>query len=107
MEFFTTDLDGVTRMVPAAAERRRILDSVEDALEADYPEVYLTSSTGIVLGYRRGCILVWEEAGEVIRTLAGVPPDRAAEAWTFLAEGDLEALQALPWKTFDATGEPS
>ena len=101
MEFFTTDLDGVTRMVPGPVERRRILATVEEAEGEDYPEVYLTSSTGIVLGYRRGGILTWEEGGEVLRTMAGIHPNQAAEAWTLLAGSNLEALRGLPWKAVD------
>ncbi|MEX0332543.1 MAG: hypothetical protein AB3N64_14095 [Puniceicoccaceae bacterium] len=107
MEFFTTDLDGVTRMEPGAVDRLDILTSVEEAVEADYPEVYLTSGKGIVLGYRRGGILLWEEEGQVLRTLGGISPAKAAEAWTLLAGGEVEALQALPWKPWRATGERS
>ena len=106
MEFFTTDLDGITRMAPGPVERRAILASVEEAEGMDYPEVYLTSATGVVLGYRAGGILVWEEGGEVRMTMAGVAPNQAAEAWTLLAGGEWEALKALPWRIEGGTGDP-
>ena len=91
-------------MAPGAVERRDILASVEAAAGVDYPEVYLSANPGLVLGYRHGGILVWEEDGEVRRTMAGISINQAAEAWTLLATGQLEALQALPWEAVEEGG---
>ena len=98
MQYFTTDLDGVTMVDPPAGVRRQILASVQGEEEADYPEVFLTVPATIVLAYRRGGYLLWEDEGEVIRSMANVGLDRAEEAWNMALEGDLERLQALPWQ---------
>jgi hypothetical protein len=98
MDFFTTDLDGITLMVPGPVDRREILLSVQQESDADYPEVYLNARNGIVIGYRAGGILLWEEAGRVTRTASGIDLNKAAEAWTWLVEGELSHLEALPWE---------
>jgi hypothetical protein len=98
MDFFTTDLEGITRMSPGVVERREILASVEGARDLAHPEVFLTSRDGIAIGYRTGGILTWEEQGSVRQTLRDVDLNRAAEVWTWLASGDTTALQSLPWE---------
>ena len=105
MEYFTTDLDGVTRMAPGSLERRKILQSVQDAADADYPEVYLNTRKGIVLGYRAGGILLWEQVGLVTRTASGIDLNKATEAWTWLVEGDMSALESLPWTEVEVREE--
>ena len=97
MEFFTTDLEGVTRINPDEDARRAILESVLAGPDADYPEVYLTSADGVVLGYRAGGMLFQEEDGDIIRLIRGVDAGLAARAWTWLAAGNGEALEGLPW----------
>lgn len=97
MDFFTTDLDGVTLINPDEDARRAILESVGAETDADYPEVYLTSGDGVVLGYRTGGVLFQEEEGEIVRLIRGVDIGMAARAWSMLAAGDEEALEGLPW----------
>ncbi len=101
MQYFTTDLDGVTMVDPPAGVRRQILASVDKEEEADYPEVFLTVPSMVVLAYRRGGYLLWENEGEVVRSMAGVGLDRAEEAWSLAVEGNLDALEALPWRDPD------
>ena len=40
MDFFTTDVYGLTHLSPGSVERERILASVAMESDADYPEVY-------------------------------------------------------------------
>lgn len=98
MGFFTTDLDGVTLINPSEEERRGILRSVLDDPDADYPEVYLTTDDGEVIGYRSGSVLFQEEDGEIVRVIRDADIDTAARAWTMLAAGNAEALDSLPWQ---------
>ena len=85
-------------MNPGVAERKAVLESIEEAHEADYPEVYLTGKQGLVIGYRVGGYLFWEEAGEVMKTLSGVDLELAEQAWSWLAEDNLSELEALSWQ---------
>ena len=98
MDFFTTDGNGVTRVNPGPRERGQVLESVLDDSGMDYPEVYLTVEGGDVLGYRSGGVLVWEQEGEVIATLAGVDVAAAREAWDWLVAGERDKLRGLPWR---------
>lgn len=97
MEFFTTDLDGVTVINPSKEERRRVLESVIEDPDADYPEVYLTTDDGTVLGYRTGGVIFEEEDGEIVRLMADVSVDAAEKVWTALVTGRRDALEDLPW----------
>lgn len=101
MEFFTTDLHGVTLIDPPVGERRRILRSTQEETDSEYPEVFLTTGDGTVLGYGSSGMLFQEEAGEIIRVAPGVDPELAEQAWNFLIEGDLASLEALPWQLVD------
>jgi hypothetical protein len=98
MDFFTTDLDGVTLINPPEEERRAILRSVLDDEDADYPEVYLTTDDGDVIGYRAGEVLFQEEDGEIIRMIREADVDLAARAWSWLAAGNTDGLDSLPWQ---------
>jgi hypothetical protein len=98
MEFFTTDLDGMTLINPPEEERRAILRSVLDDPDADYPEVYLTTDDGDVIGYRSGGVLFQEEDGEIVRIIPDVDLDTAARAWDCLAGGNADGLDSLPWQ---------
>jgi hypothetical protein len=97
MEFFTTDVEGVTLMNPGSHERLAVLQSVHEDPDADYPEAFLSGAGGIVLGYRAGGILSWEEEGEVRRFVKDITMEAAASAWTSLADGDTAALEQLDW----------
>ncbi|NDV61412.1 hypothetical protein G0Q06_03005 [Puniceicoccales bacterium CK1056] len=97
MEFFTTDLNGLTLINPEREDRRHILESVLQDPDADYPEVYLTTDVGIVIGYRTGGVLFQEEDGEITRLIADCSLDAAEKVWTALATGREEALDELPW----------
>ena len=98
MPYFTTDLDGVTLIAPDAEARREVIEMAVRAEEADYPEVYLTLDDGRVLGYRLGGTLFQEEEGEMTRFVRKVSPEMVAQAWTWLIEGQDEALENLPWE---------
>ena len=98
MEFFTTDLDGLTEINPTKARRREILQSVLEDCDADYPEVYLTIRNGPVIGYRQDGCLLWEEAGVVVRILPRVDLKEAQQAWSRAITGNWPALEALPWR---------
>lgn len=102
MEFFTTDLNGITLINPGESERRAVLQSVLEEPEADYPEVYLTVRDGPVIGYRPGGTLFMEEDGEIVRIIRGADLDAACRVWNLLVAGDNDALEALPWEPFDA-----
>ena len=97
MEFFTTDLDGLTLINPSREDRRRILESVQKDPDADYPEVYLTTEDGTVIGYRTGGVLFQEEDGEISRIITDASVDAAEKVWTALATGREDALEDLPW----------
>ena len=86
MEFFTTDINGVTQINPDAAVRRRVLASVEDS-DADYPEVYLSCGGGLSIGYRAGGWMTWEQDGEVVKTQSGVSLGKAGQIWNEAAKG--------------------
>lgn len=101
MQFFTTDADGLTLVDPGEAQRRRILETVEEDADADYPEVYLTFADGLVLGYRQGGYLSWEESGELVRVAGPVNLQTAIKAWNYAVCGDLASLRALPWREAD------
>ena len=96
MKYFSTDLGGVTLIEPDASRMRQILDTVANCTE-DYPEVFLTHSSGITISYRNGGILIREENEEVTGTLAGIHVEAALEAWQLLASNNLEELDGLPW----------
>lgn len=102
MEYFTTDLEGLTLLNPTEAQLRAVLQSVMDDPEADYPEVYLTTAAGEVMGFGAHGLLFQEEDGEIVRVIRGVGLEDALHAWQALAGGQLETLEALPWKRVDA-----
>jgi ribosomal protein L16 Arg81 hydroxylase len=102
LEFFTTDLDGITLVNPGEPERRRILESVTMESGSDFPEVYLSLEKGPVISYRAGGCLLWEENGEVRQFINGVTVEAALKAWNQLASGNLAALNDLPWESADA-----
>lgn len=97
MEFFTTDLNGLTLINPDREDRRRILESVLEDPEADYPEVYLTTEAGTVIGFRTSGVLFQEEEGEITRILPNCSIEAAEKVWTALTSGREEALDELPW----------
>ena len=101
MQFFTTDVDGMTLVDPERADRREVLDSVREDPESAFPEVYLTLSDGRVLGYRAGGTLFEEEEGEVIRMVRDVDVESAENAWEAFINGDHDKLDALPWIIVD------
>lgn len=98
MEFFTTDLNGLTLINPEREDRRQLLESVLKEPDADYPEVYLTTDEGTVIGYRTGGVLFQEEDGEITRFIADCSVELADKVWTALATGREEALDDLPWQ---------
>ncbi|MFO7725976.1 MAG: hypothetical protein R6V45_10540 [Oceanipulchritudo sp.] len=102
MPYFTTDLDGVTLIAPDAKARRDVIDTVAEAADADYPEVYLTLDDGRVLGYRLGGTLFQEEDGEVTRIVPNASPETVAQAWTWFVDGCEDALEGLSWQTPEA-----
>lgn len=102
MEFFTTDLDGVTLINPTLEEQRAVLRTVLDDPDADYPEVYLTTDNGDVIGYRSGGVLFQEEDGEIARVIPDVDIDTAAKAWAWLSRGNFDELDTLPWQSAEA-----
>ena len=104
MDFFTTDLNGITEMSPELEARRSILETVQKEPDEDYPDVWLNSGDGIALGYGAGEILLWEENAEIIKMLPDVAIDKAAEAWTLLAGGEYSELEKLPWQALEGEG---
>ncbi len=101
MKFFTTDVEGITLVNPDPAQRREVLESLEDAINAEYPEVFLNLDSGIVLGYRSGGYMAWEEDGEVLRYLEGVDLDRAEQIWNWLLDNNQRAIDALTWQAIE------
>jgi len=99
--YFSTDLDGITRVRPSRSQRRRILESVESAAEADFPEVFLTAGDGSTLAYRAGGYLVWESGNQAERVLPEAGLEVAERAWDLLAEGRRDELESLPWQPLD------
>jgi hypothetical protein len=97
MEFFMTDLNGLTLINPSREDRLQILKSVAEEPDSDYPEVYLTTNEGTVIGYRTGGVLFQEEDGEIVRIITDASVDAAEKVWTALATGREEALDELPW----------
>lgn len=98
MKFFTTDVEGITLVNPDIDQRREVLMSLEDGIDADYPEVYLNLESGIVLGYRSGGFMAWEEGGEVTRYLRGVDLAKAEQVWNWLLDGNHKEIESLPWQ---------
>lgn len=101
MKFFTTDVAGITLVNPNSSQRREVLQSLEDGIDADYPEVFLNLDSGVVLGYRSGGFLAWEEDGEVTRYLQAVSPEKAEQIWDWLVSGELEEIEALQWQEIE------
>jgi len=97
MDFFTTDLNGVTLIEPEEVDRSGILKTVEDSHD-DYPEVYLTHQSGTVVSYRRGGFLIREDQGEVSGIISSGSMDLAKSAWDYLSKGDIAGLDSLPWE---------
>jgi hypothetical protein len=98
MKYFTTDLYGVTLVDPDADQRLDVLETAGKSIGEDYPDVYLTvAGSEPVLGYRKGGYLLWEEGGEVTRYLGNVDTNEAARIWSLLVDGDVSALEELPW----------
>jgi hypothetical protein len=103
MKYFTTDLYGVTLVDPDADQRFDVLETSEESMGEDYPDVYLTVvGAEPVLGYRKGGYLLWEEGGEVTRCLGQVDTREAARIWSLLVHGEVAALEKLPWEMADA-----
>ena len=101
MKFFTTDAAGITLIDPAEAERLRILESVEMDADADFPEVFLAVQGGLVIGYRQGGYLSWEEEGELLRVAGPVDLPAAILAWNWAISGDMKSLLSLSWREID------
>ena len=97
MQFFTTDLNGITLVNPDPVARREVLRSVAGQESADFPEVYLSVDKGPVLGYRAGGILVWEEGGEVRRLLREVDVATATNIWDRAINDPSDAMPDLDW----------
>lgn len=105
MRLYTTDLYGRTLIDPSDKERRRVLLSVLEPDSAiDYPDVYLSHSTGVTLIYRQGGTLIRETETGDLYLMTDISPARAEEIWNLLAKEKWADLQALPW-VFDSSGD--
>lgn len=98
MDYFTTDIDGLSLINPSEEEMRGLLEAAEATPDADYPEVYLTNAEEDVIGYRCGGTLFLEEAGEIVRIIRGVSLSGALRAWVSFAKGETETVESLPWE---------
>ncbi|MEX0323850.1 MAG: hypothetical protein AB3N63_16945 [Puniceicoccaceae bacterium] len=101
MQYFTTDIAGITLMNPDPSQRRDVLKSLEDGIDADYPEVFLNIDSGIVLGYRSGGFLAWEEEGEVTRYLEGISVEMAEQIWNWLIDDNQSGMESLDWQDIE------
>jgi len=98
MDYFTTDIDGLTLINPSEEEIRGILEAAEASPDADYPEAYLTNAGEEVIGYRAGGTLFIEEGGEIVRIIRGVSITSALRAWLSFAKDGVESIRSLPWE---------
>ena len=96
---------GVTLVDPSRAERLDLLESVLADDSSDFPEVFLSGSRGIVIGYRADACLLWEEAGEITRYLPDADVSLAMRAWDLLTANDLTELNSLDWLSTGAYDE--
>lgn len=98
--FHTTDAEGETLVAPTLAQMRTVLASLEDADEADFPDVSLIHANGwaVTVDLHWNAVLerADDEAPLRVLKLKGLP--EALELWRTLARGDVETLLGLPWK---------
>jgi len=102
MSYHTTDVWGVTEIMPDAATMRMVLRSLDDADIADHPDVALVHESGWSLTYGAGGVLVWENYSEpdtgYPRYMHVDSETRVLELWQMLAAGKIAELERLPWR---------
>lgn len=96
--YHVTDADGVSFPNPDVRRMRGVLESLKESPDADFPDVVLCHDNGHSLVYTLAGHMLWEQPGGTERLHRGCSVDRALACWQLLAEGDLEALAALPWE---------
>lgn len=105
MDYFSTDQLGITLVDPSRDERLSLLESVLLEDPSDFPEVFLSGNSGIVIGYRADACLLWEESGEITRYLPDTDVPSAMHAWDLLIANDLAALNSLDWRSVETYEE--
>lgn len=98
--FHTTDAFGTTLICPDPDELRDVLHSLNEADEADFPDVSLIHVSGWAITIDDHWIAVLERMRppEVsMRVLRLVGVDDALALWLRLARGDVEGILELPW----------
>lgn len=100
MPFNTTDAYGISEINPSTPRLKEIIKSVQQADEADYPDVSLIHDSGWTLTYSASKVLLWENLdrpGKRQRFLRDMEPDRVLELWCKLAEGKIEEIEKQGW----------
>ena len=71
-----------------------------DAHDSEHVDVAVTHESGWCLSAGRDGRVSWEnvEAGPPPRHLPKVPAQKIIELWTKLAQGDVAAIEAEPWR---------
>ncbi len=98
--YHTTDAFGMTRICPDPDGLREVLESLEEAEEADFPDVSLIHVSGwtITVDIRWTAVLERMQPPEApLRLIRLEGLADALALWLLLARGDLEAVLQLPW----------
>ena len=105
MAYHTTDSWGVTEINPPVEMQRALLAELNEAGDADHPDVSLIHDSGWCLTYHKNGNLVLENLGDdedeegTVRILRTVDPERVLELWSRLARGQVRALFSEPWES--------
>lgn len=100
-DYHTTDVHGITRICPDAATMIAVLETLSEADEAEHDDVSLVHESGWCLSVRpRGRVILEHihRSQEPLRVLTKQSRVQALGYWRMLAEGQLEAVLALPWR---------
>jgi hypothetical protein len=99
-QYHTTDAEGETLVAPTTRQMRRVLESLEDADEADFADVSLVHASGWCLTVNPQWLVVLERTDDSapMRVRRVKSLEDALALWEELAAGEIEALQKRGWK---------
>ncbi len=104
MAYHTTDPYGITEINPSADMMKVVLESLEEADEADHPDASLIHDSGWMLTVYPNGTVTWENVNEEEPLdegplhMTGCDRERILALWIKLSRGHVNAIAREPWQ---------
>lgn len=97
-KYYTTDLEGITRLEPSRSEQRELISELmRDGLAAG--DVWLAhTASGWSLSVFPSGLVQLERPGKTLRELGPLRLPQILNLWGLLAQGELATLDREPWR---------